>query len=112
MRLASGVALIARGAVLLQICLPIEPLVLHILALHALEVDTGTLLLLGLWTRGAGSRPAVLELWSTFSEPGDPWERILFGSLGAALSLLGPGAWSLDSHLFGWKRIHLRAHED
>jgi len=28
--------------------------------------------------------------------------------MGAALVLVGPGAWSIDRRLFGWKRIDVR----
>ncbi len=108
MRLASSVALIVHGGTRLQVWPPVEPGA----ALHLAEVGTGALLLMGFWTPVAGSLVAVLELWNIFSEPGDPWTKILLGSLGSALALLGPGAWSLDSRLFGWKRIHIREHKD
>ena len=51
---------------------------------------------------------AVLGLWHAVSQPGDPWASILLGTLGGALALLGPGAWSVDARLFGWKRIDPR----
>jgi len=51
---------------------------------------------------------AIIEIWSAFSHPHDPWSYILLGTLCAALAMLGPGAWSVDARLFGWKRIDIR----
>ena len=31
----------------------------------------------------------------------------LLATLGAALALMGPGAWSVDARLSGWRRIHI-----
>jgi putative oxidoreductase len=64
-------------------------------------------LFVGLWTPVAGVMLAIAELFLTFSHPIDPWRHILLGALGAALAMLGPGAWSLDARLFGRKRIHI-----
>jgi uncharacterized membrane protein YphA (DoxX/SURF4 family) len=38
---------------------------------------------------------------------GDWWQWILLGSVSITLALLGPGAWSLDARLSGWKRIDI-----
>jgi hypothetical protein len=55
-----------------------------------------------------GALAAVIESWCAFSQPGDPLTHILLVTLGAALALVGPGAWSVDARLFGWKRINIR----
>ena len=74
---------------------------------YVLTVAVGILLLVGLWTPIAGSLLAVLALWTAFLHPADPLSWILLATLGAALALLGPGGWSLDARLFGWKRVEL-----
>ena len=75
--------------------------------LNVLTGVIGILLLVGLWTPAAGTVLAILALWKAFLHPADPWSCIFLGILGAVLALLGPGAWSVDAHLFGWKRIEL-----
>ena len=76
------------------------------LFLDWIAVAAGTLLLAGLWTPASGSLLAALELWKLLSrKPLDPWSDILLAAIGAALALLGPGAWSAEARLFGWKRI-------
>jgi uncharacterized membrane protein YphA (DoxX/SURF4 family) len=77
-------------------------------ALAILEISAALLLSLGLWTPIAGAIAALAEVWSVFLHPGDPWISIRLGTLGVALALLGPGAWSVDARLFGWKRIDIR----
>ena len=77
----------------------------------ALQIGAGLLLLVGLWTPVAGLLVVVPEGWLLFAQPHDPWPHILLATLGGALALLGPGAWSADARLYGWKRVDIRDRE-
>jgi putative oxidoreductase len=67
------------------------------------------LLLVGFWTPVAGVLMFVAELCLVLvlSHASGPWTHVPLGALGAALAMLGPGAWSVDAHLFGRKRIEI-----
>ena len=101
MRLVAGIALIDAAILKLQFGHAIGLAVI----LTLLAAIAGILLLAGLWTPIMGVLVVLIELWNAYSQPGDPWTPILLGTLGGALALLGPGAWSVDARLFGWKRI-------
>jgi uncharacterized membrane protein YphA (DoxX/SURF4 family) len=68
-------------------------------------IVVGVLFLLGLWTPIAGILTALFEVRNFFSRCDSLWICILLGSVGVALAMIGPGAWSVDARLFGWKRI-------
>jgi uncharacterized membrane protein YphA (DoxX/SURF4 family) len=107
MRVVLGIALIARNLTKLWGGPPMLLTVLSVLLIGA-----GLLLLAGLWTPIAGTLVAAIEVWKIFLLPEDLWVYILLGTLGAALAMLGPGAWSVDAHLYGWKRIELPNREN
>lgn len=103
MRLAVGVTLIERAVMRLWS----GPTIL-LAVLSVMTAIAGLFLLAGLWTPIAGTLVAVVEVWKIFLHVGDPWIYILLATLGGALVLLGPGAWSVDARLFGWKRLEIR----
>ena len=61
----------------------------------------------GLKSGLVGVLVAAEALWNVFSS-GHPWLWIMLATLGAALALIGPGAWSIDARLFGWRRLKIR----
>ena len=77
------------------------------LAAQLVAACAAALLLVGLWTPVAGVSMALGELSLAFLHTHDPWIHILLGALGAALAMLGPGAWSVDARVFGRKRIQI-----
>ena len=102
MRLGATIALLDQAVINLRIRGPLETA-----AVGALSAGAGILLLAGLWTPIAGSLVVVIELRNAFTQSGDPWLHVVLATLAAGLTLLGPGAWSVDARLFGWKRIDI-----
>jgi putative oxidoreductase len=103
MRLVAGTTLIFHGVAGLSGALAIGPPLLL-----AFQIGLGLLLLAGLWTPVAGTLGATIAVWRLVSQVGEPWIQVLVATLGVALALLGPGAWSIDARLFGWKRVDIR----
>jgi hypothetical protein len=69
------------------------------------ESISAVLLLAGLGTRIGSAGAAGIELWRAYSNPADSLVHVLLATLGASLGLLGPGAFSIDARIFGWRRI-------
>ena len=109
MRVAAGGALLLHGVAALWTGSS-SPLV----GLHVICAAMGMLLVVGLWTPIVGTVAAIAAAMHAWSDPADAGTYVLLAALAAALALLGPGAWSLDARLFGWRRVEIRkgtAHE-
>jgi hypothetical protein len=77
------------------------------IAFQALTGVIGAMVIIGLWTPIVGALATLVALWSAILIPHDAELYVLLGTFGAALALLGPGAWSVDARLFGWKRVEI-----
>jgi putative oxidoreductase len=78
--------------------------------LQAISLVLGLLLMAGVWTPVVAALAAVAALVKGWGDPASAryW---LVAAICAALALLGPGAWSIDARLFGWKRIDIDTEE-
>ena len=74
---------------------------------NVLAAIAGILLLIGLWTPVVGAIVAGTELWIIFLLPQDLRLHILQAVFGVGLALIGPGVWSVDARLYGWRRVEI-----
>jgi hypothetical protein len=79
------------------------------LVLRVAEVLAALLLCVGLGTPIWGAGAATLEMLRAVSDPQALSVHLLLAAVGAAVALLGPGAFSVDSCVFGWRRIDVPA---
>jgi uncharacterized membrane protein YphA (DoxX/SURF4 family) len=111
------------GLLLLRICLGVAliycgvagflraPLELAGLMQDLIASAGGIFLLAGLWTPIMGALAAIVEIWTALllysSRPASIWDHIFLAVVSASVSMLGPGAWSIDARLFGRRRIDI-----
>ena len=97
--LGGALTLGAIGAVLHG---PITVAIAHVLAAIA-----GMFLLIGLWTPIVGALVALTELWVVLLLPQDLRLHVLQAVFGIGLAMIGPGVWSVDARLYGWRRLEI-----
>ena len=100
LRLVAGIALIGRAVEKLN-----SGPSFYVAALCILAIGLSVLLLAGLWTPVAGTLVAVVEVCQILWHRGDLSTYIFMATIAAALAFLGPGFWSVDRRIYGWKRI-------
>ena len=74
---------------------------------NVLAAVAGMFLLMGLCTPVVGAIVAATELWIIFLLPQDLRLHILQAVFGVGLALIGPGVWSVDARLYGWRRVEI-----
>ena len=105
LRMVVGAALLVRSGVHLWVDAPLR------LTLASAPLTAAALLLvLGLWTPVAGAVAAIVEISQIPRFDEHAWAGILIATIAVALAMLGPGRWSVDARLFGWRRIDTPVH--
>jgi putative oxidoreductase len=76
-------------------------------AYYAILALMAVLLLIGLGTPIVGTLITLGILWELLSQRAS-WRACIFVAIMAlSLVLLGPGVWSVDARLYGWKQIKI-----
>jgi len=100
MRMVLGLALLERATAVLW-----NHSISNPTAMSLLLAVCGILFIIGLWTPFAGILVGIVEFSHVLAVPRGRSVSILLATIAVALAMLGPGLWSIDARLFGWKRI-------
>jgi len=107
LRVCLGIALIYSAVAGLS-ATPSQPIAF---AQNSIPAVGAIFLLAGLWTPVMGTLVALGEVWIALSlyspQRQDTWIHIFLAILAVSLTMLGPGAWSIDARLFGRKRFDI-----
>ena len=76
-------------------------------ALHSFLAALALMLLVGLWTPIVAALMAVSAFLQALSHDVTWAQCVSVALLSVALALIGPGAWSIDARLYGWKEIKI-----
>ena len=101
MRVVAGSAMAAGAGLTLWS----DPPPLNVTIPAMLLMGGAILLIAGLWTPIAGVSVALTEVWKMLMLPGNTPLWLMLATTGVALAMLGPGLWSIDARLYGWKRL-------
>lgn len=102
LRIVAGILPVYDGIARLMGAAPDGSVVLQTTAASA-----GIFLLAGFWTPIAGALLAVSDIGLALSGTAHLRSSILLATMGVAIAVLGPGAWSIDALLFGRKRLDI-----
>jgi putative oxidoreductase len=70
-------------------------------------IAAGLLMLIGFWTPVGSALAVISQSWTLRVGGVMPQTAILLLSISVAVAMLGPGAWSIDSLLFGRHRLKI-----
>jgi putative oxidoreductase len=93
--------LLVRSCVISLAGVPLSPMMIP----PIIGGGAAILFLIGLWTPIVGALIVIIELWVAITHVSDPWMPIVLATLGGTAAMVGPGAWSIDSRLFGRRHI-------
>lgn len=83
---------------------------IHALILESIALTGALFLTLGFWTPIAGVLIVLIELLLALLGQNSIQHSILLATLGAALTVLGPGSHSVDAKRYGRKSIEIPKH--
>jgi putative oxidoreductase len=72
-----------------------------------INVVAGALMLIGLYTPVGCLLAVVSQCWAFIISGFISQTGLLLLSVSVAVAMLGPGAWSIDAHLFGRRRLKI-----